>query len=162
MNNLAYDTELRTPFNASKDPCRIVALNPQRDWWWVKATIGCLYVEDTTGLLAIDKWGNYAAAFILDSWTKNAVQGHIAVLNPFVIRHGFFEHVANFIFNQCAVKVVIGLTPANNYKALRLDKHIGFEEVHRIKDGYDDDVDYVVLEMRKENCRWLRGNNDGR
>ena len=99
------------------------------------------------------------AAIVLDSWTANSCTAHIAIEDPLVLRHGFLELGCDFIFNHANRGVVIGLVPANNHKALKFDKHIGFKEVYRIKDGYAVDVDYVILEMRRESCRWLTPRN---
>jgi hypothetical protein len=50
---------------------------------------------------------------------------------------------------------MIGLTPSNNTKSLKFNKKLGFVEVFRIEDGFDEGVDYVIQELRKENCRWI-------
>jgi RimJ/RimL family protein N-acetyltransferase len=48
-----------------------------------------------------------------------------------------------------------GLVPANNEKALRLNKKMGFTEAIRLKEAYTAGVDYVLMELRKENCKYL-------
>lgn len=54
------------------------------------------------------------------------------------------------------------LVPANNTKALSVDKKIGFKEVTRLKDAFKQGVDYVLLEMRKEDCKYFNEvNQDG-
>ena len=72
-----------------------------------------------------------------------------------LFRHGFAEEVFNYIFNTAGRGVVIGVTPADNAPALKFNKHIGLVELYRIKDGYAQGVDYVVQELRKENCRYI-------
>jgi len=48
-----------------------------------------------------------------------------------------------------------GLTPANNLKALKLNKHIGFREVCRIPDGHKPGIDSVLQIMTRDECRWI-------
>lgn len=112
--------------------------------------------KDTRGICAVDDQGQLVAACLFDSWTHNSCMIHIYIGNPFVLKHGFAEEVFNFVFSeQSGRELIIGCTPADNTKALKFIKHIGFEEVHRIKDGYKKGVDFVITEMRKEKCRWL-------
>lgn len=62
----------------------------------------------------------------------------------------------DYAFNHCNCVAVYGQVAANNEKALRLDKHLGFREVFRLQDAVSDGVDLVILEMRRDQCRWLR------
>ena len=111
--------------------------------------------SDTKGIIALDDDGMPQAICVLDSWSFNSCQIHIWIENAFVLKHGFAEAVFNYVFNDCGRNIIIGVTPSDNEKALRFIKHIGFEEVSRIKDGYMVGVDYVVTEIRKENCRYI-------
>lgn len=66
-----------------------------------------------------------------------------------VLRHGYAEEVFGFVFGSGRIKI-IGQTPSNNAKALKFIKHIGFEEIFRVKDAFDMGVDIVVTELTKE------------
>jgi hypothetical protein len=96
------------------------------------------------------KEGRIVAAVVLDSWSETSCTIHIAVEDPLVFRHGFAEEVFGYVFEFANRRVIIGVTPSNNAKALKFNKHIGFREIYRIRDGYDVGVDYVVQEFRKE------------
>ena len=111
-----------------------------------------MLTEDTTGIVAEDEKGVQAIC-VLDSWTRSACQIHIWIANPFVLKHGFAEEVFGFVFDSGRSKI-IGLTPANNEKALKFIKNIGFEEVFRIEDGYDVGIDYVMTEITKDRCKF--------
>lgn len=134
-----------------------IALEPRRDWMLVSRKLGLRYVDDTKGILAVDvEKFEPVAGVVLNNWTYNAVQAHFWVDNPFVLRHGFLEEVANYIFNTAGKNLIIGFVPADNEEALKLDKHIGFRETYRIPGGYMYDVDYVILEATREDlARWL-------
>ena len=131
------------------------AFHGPTDWGWVQQHLPLKRVEDTGGIIAIDVAENRTvAACILDTWTEASVQAHLIVLEPMVIRHGFFEEVADYVFNVAGRKLMIGIVPANNTRALSVDKKIGFEEVCRIPEGSAAGVDAVVLTMRADQCRY--------
>ena len=112
--------------------------------------------EDTRGIVAL-KEGKLVAACVLDSWTENSCQIHIHIEDPFVLKHGFAEEVFSYVFSEdSGRKVIIGVTPADNARALKFITHMGFEEVGRIPDGFKDGVDYVLTTMRREECEWTR------
>ena len=129
------------------------------EFLWVQEAAECAYCDDMNGIVAY-RDGKLVAAIILESWSYNSVTIHIRVDDPLVFKHGFAEECYEYIFNECNRGVLIGITPANNTKALKFNRHIGLNEIYRIKDGYDVGIDYVVQEARKENCEYLR-NKDG-
>jgi hypothetical protein len=108
--------------------------------------------EDTRGIIA-ERDGKFQAIVLFDHWSASSVSIHIKIDNPMVIRHGFLDELFNFVFESGRSKI-IGCTPANNKEALKFIKHVGFEEVFRIKDGNDFGEDYVITEMLKENCKY--------
>lgn len=115
-----------------------------------------IMMADTKGITAFDEKGLPVAVCVFDSWSYNSCQIHIWIENAFVLRSGFAEEVFNFVFDSGRT-MIIGVTPADNDKALKFIKHMGFEEVYRIKDGYKIGVDYVITEIHKENCRYSHG-----
>jgi len=72
-----------------------------------------------------------------------------------LLRHGFLEECFDYVFNVAEREVMIALAWSNNAPALKLLSHIGFVELCRVRDSVMEGVDTVVLEMRKENCKWL-------
>lgn len=110
--------------------------------------------EDTQGIVALNERGEMQAVCVMDTWSHNAVQIHMWIKNAFVLRHGFAEEIANFIYGS-GRDLILGVTPADNKMALKFNKHMGMVEQFRIPDGYDKGIDYVVTVMRKEDCRWL-------
>lgn len=139
-------------------PVKIVPLTENAEWSWVYERARPIRTEDTTGFVAY-RGDRLVAAIVFDSWTANSCVAHIAIDEPFVLRHGFIETGCDFVFNHANRGVIVGLVPANNHKALKFDKHIGFKEICRVKDGYKVGVDYIILEMRQETCRWLAPRN---
>ena len=126
----------------------------RNEFLWLKERAGCTITDDMNGISAY-RDDDMVAAVGLESWSKNSVTIHLAVEDPLVFKHRFAEEVFEYIFNECDKGVLIGVTPENNEKALKFNKHIGLREIYRIKDAYDVGIDYVVQELRKEDCRYI-------
>lgn len=139
-------------------PVVIMPLMSEFEWDWILQRARPVKAEDSTGFVAY-RGTKLVGAVVFDSWSPNACMAHIAIEDPFILRHGLLEASCDFVFRHANRGVIIGLVPANNEKALRFDRHIGFTEVYRIKDGYAPDIDYVLMEMRRETCRWLKPRN---
>ena len=119
--------------------------------------------EDTRGITALDDSDKVQAVCILDSWSYNSCNIHIWINSPFVLKHGFAEEIFNFVFSEESGRTkIIGVTPADNLKAVKFIKHIGFNEVYRVLDGYKVGVDYVVTEMNKDKCRYYQNGKERR
>jgi|TARA_R110000782_G_scaffold110187_1_gene199354 RimJ/RimL family protein N-acetyltransferase len=111
--------------------------------------------DDSRGIIAFDEHDNMVAGSVMDSWTDNSCMIHVFIGNPFALKHGFAHEVFNYAFNIANRGVIIGCTPADNKKALKFNANMGFEEQTRIKDGYAEGVDFVITQLRKENCKFI-------
>ena len=130
-------------------------INCDDDWDWVTNRVPLLLVSDMTSILAVDKdTGKRLAGCVMDTWTPTSCQIHFTIENPLVLRHGFFQEISKFVFDTSKRLKMIGLVPANNERALKMDRKIGFVEVARIKDAHDVGVDCVVMELTRENCNF--------
>lgn len=125
-----------------------------------KAFLKAISYGPTGGFRAIgqisDSW-DIIACVGYDHWTPNSVQMHIWIPRPQEVSRKFFQEGFRYPFEMCGKGLVVGLTPSNNTAALHFNQRVGFKEVYRMKDAWDVGTDVVVQEMRKENCRWLRG-----
>lgn len=95
------------------------------------------------------------AAVVLDSWSANSCLSHVVIEDPIALRHGLLETTCLYVFNVKGLGLLTGLTPADNLKALKFNKSVGFRETYRISNGYKPGVDFVLQEMRKDECRWI-------
>ena len=59
-------------------------------WRWLAARARPVRCEDTEGFIAL-RGNTIVGAVAMDSWTTNSCLGHIAIEDPFVLRHGFLE-----------------------------------------------------------------------
>jgi len=130
----------------------------EHQFTWLSERAECSHCEDTKGIV-VYRDDQLVGAVAMDSWSYNSCTIHIAIDDMLAFKNNFPEEVFNYIFNTCDKGVVIGVTPADNERALRFNKTVGLVELYRIKDGYEVGVDYVVQELRKENCKYLRIEN---
>ena len=132
------------------------ALHGPSDWGWIQQQVNIHRVDDTSGVMAIDSDKNETiAALVTDNWTANSVQAHFMVTDNTVFRHGFLEECNDYVFNYAGRKVLYALVPGNNEKAIKLNKHIGFTEKMRFDDAFAPGVDYLVMELKKANSKYL-------
>jgi hypothetical protein len=132
------------------------AFHGPADWGWVQEQVPVLRVEDTAGIMAVDEDTNTTiAACIMDNFTNNSVQAHFMLTFNMVFRHGFMQEVYDYVFTHLGKKYMYGLVPSSNEKAVRINEHMGFTEKVRMPDAFADGVDYIVMELKKENCKYL-------
>ena len=126
------------------------------NWEWINQQVGIKWCEDTDGIMAYDlDTETYVGACIMDNWTENSVQCHFMLTSPLVLRHGFLELCFDFMFNMQGVCRIYGLVPANNEKAVKFNTRIGFTEKARMEEAFTKGVDYLLMELKKENCLHL-------
>jgi len=95
-----------------------------------------------------------------DGWTPNSCSMHMACDEPIAARR-IIRPAFGLVFDPrpkgYGLGVALGAVLSTNPQALALDLHLGFREVARLRDAFDKGVDLIILEMRRENCRWLKG-----
>ena len=134
-------------------PVTVVPLAGEH-WEWIQRRASPVLCKDTTGLVAM-RGDRIVGAVVFDSFSYNSCLSHIAIEDPRVVRR-LVRMGCEFVFEHSDRGVLTGLTPADNEEALRLNKGLGFREICRIRDGYKVGVDYVLQEMRRETCRWIK------
>lgn len=127
-------------------------------WPMVEEKLGLNWQEDIKGILVWDnKLRTFAAGVIFEDWTYSSVQVHQWVENALVLRHGLYNEVVRYAMDVAGMLKLIGIVPADNTAALKLNKHIGFREVCRITDGFKPGVASVIMEAdRNDLVRWTK------
>ena len=133
---------------------KYVAFTPFKYLQYVEAVLTVPITKETRGIIALDSDGQPCAVILLDGWTHNAATCHIAVQKPMALR-GLLTETAEYVFNTCQKQMLIGITESSHKKALRLNEHMGFTELYRIKDCYAPGVDQIILQMKKADCKYL-------
>ena len=128
-------------------------LKGQEDWEWVNSILPLDLTTSTTGLMCYEiGTQRRLAAMVCESWTENSCQCHLIVDHIAALRHGFLQACADYVFTTGERKKMIGIVPSKKYKALRLNKRLGFKEVGRIADAFEDGNDAVILEVHRDDC----------
>lgn len=109
--------------------------------------------QTTTGIVAYDPdEAETLAVFLADGWTQTSMMVHWVVLNPVVFRHKFIEEIASFGFTKAGRKKMYALIADNNRRSITVCEKIGFQQVSRLEDAVSEGVDYLVFELKRENC----------
>lgn len=125
------------------------------DWPWVRTHLSLSYTDDTKGFVVEDENGERVAAAIFRDWSITSVAVHQYIGNPLVLRHGYYEEIANYVYVTADRATIYGPTPSDNLKAIKLNKHIGFTEEARLKDSVMFGVDLILFRLDKNDCRFL-------
>ena len=127
---------------------------PPAHYDWIAKRANLIIGSNFGAIEAIDDAGRILGMVGFDGWTPNAVSMHVALDSPIAARR--LLKVAFWVaFVDSKKGVVLGLVLSTNKRALKLDRHLGFTEIARIKDGWAVGVDTVVFQMRREECRWI-------
>lgn len=99
--------------------------------------------------------GNLVAVVGYCSFMPKACQMHIAAVDEVNwMSKDLLWAAFDYPFNKLRVSVILGQVCADNESALKLNRHLGFKELITIKDAHIDG-DLVIMEMRREDCKWL-------
>lgn len=130
---------------------------PERDWPCIKGQTGAILCYDTEGVVAENaEDGEMYGAIIFDNFSPRSAQAHVCILNPVrALRAQLIQAAAHYVFIERDRKVLFGLVPSSNHRAKRFDEHIGWKEVARLNEAFDEGVDYIIYEIKREDCRWI-------
>ena len=131
------------------------------DWKIQSDVDGLTKITTTVGIVAYDlDKDRIAGACLMDNWTKTSCHAHLTLVDSEAALHGFPEFMSNYMFNECGLNCVYGMVPANNEKALQITSHIGFVVKSTLEEAFAVGVDYLLLELTRENCRFVDQKTD--
>lgn len=107
--------------------------------------------------MGTERDGELVAGIVCNNFNGSNATVHIAVEKPGKDMIALFRAFCDYAFNQCKLKRITGLVPADLPKVLEFDKKLGFEHEFVMKDAAPGGADLHVLVMRPETCRWLKG-----
>ena len=110
--------------------------------------------QDARGMIGFLN-GKPAAAAVMDHWLPGSVEIHQVIENPFILRHEWFEAVAEAAYGERR-QSIYGVVSEGCSKAIKLNLHLGFRETGRIPNGAKDGIDLVVLTLARGECRFLK------
>lgn len=124
---------------------------------WLVERVGCALTKDARAIAAVDSSGRIHGMVAYDVWCENSVQAHVAVDTPAAWR-ALLPAAFFYPFIEANKGVLLCVVRGQNTKSLRVCAHLGFQVKAQVKDGFAQGDDLVLLEMRRETCRWLNGN----
>lgn len=122
---------------------------------------GTWYPEGKSALGELNDAGDPKWAVVYDHYEEGgSIQLHIAIDNPKYVTRQAICACFEYPFYQLGVKKVLGIVNSTNDSALTFDMRLGFRLEAIISDAYDMGSMYI-LSMTREQCRWLRGKDNG-
>lgn len=128
-----------------------------RDLEWLVERTKCAVTRGMRAIKAVDASGRIRGMVGYDGWTENAVTAHMAVDTAIAWR-ALIPACFEYPFLECGREVMLGIIPADNVKSWGMASSLGFRIVHRVRDGWAKGVELLLLELRRDDCRFLRRN----
>lgn len=123
---------------------------------WIEERTGCVLTRNARAIEAVREDGEIVGMVAYDNWTPASVQAHMAVDSAIVWRR-LLRAAFDYPFRFAGKSLLIGIIAANNERSVAAVESFGFIETHRFIDGWREGVDLIVYEMRRKDCRWLKG-----
>ena len=110
------------------------------------------------------EWGSYYAmgaevdgqivsGIVFNNFNECNATAHIACSKPNKLFLELLDHAFLYAFETCGLRRLTGLVEADNSKALKLDKHIGFLQESIMREAGSEGQDVVVLVLWPQNYR---------
>jgi len=100
--------------------------------------------------------GELTAGVVFNNFNETNATAHIACSKPNKLFLELVDHAYKYAFEHCKLRRLTGLVEADNEKALKLDKHIGFVEEGVMKEAGSEGQDMILLVLWPKN--YFRGN----
>jgi hypothetical protein len=112
--------------------------------------------NDATGIKVVHD-GKIGVMVAYDHWTPASVQMHIYISDKKSFTRHVIQEAMAYPLIQAGRDLLIVVIPSDNKASLSLVRRVGWKETYRVKDGWESGVDMVLHEMRKSDCKWLKG-----
>jgi hypothetical protein len=120
---------------------------------WVTQRAGGQWTPGRGQAIGWESSGELKAGVLVEDWNGASCSMHVAGEGNWADPE-YLEFIFRYVFNQLKCNCVFGVVSAKNEKALKLVRHLGFEEVIRLEEAHPDG-DLVLLRMWKEDCKWV-------
>ena len=114
-----------------------------------------LHLSDDFQAFGVMREGELIAVVGYNGFCGRICQMHVAGDGGHWVNRALLNAAFDYPFRQLDLVAVLSPIAASNERALRFDKHVGFTEVHRVPEGWAHGDDLIILEMRREACRYL-------
>lgn len=113
--------------------------------------------ENTVGMVAYDlETARTVGMIIAQEFTKTSCMVHILILNPMLLRpkYRFIWSAGEWLFGKAKLKKLFALVIDTNWKSRNLCEKIGFKEKAVLEDAVDEGVDFILLELKRDECNF--------
>ena len=130
----------------------MIVQGPEVSEWVMTKSGGIVHNHMTSmGLIRDNK---LVSGFVFEGYTgKNLI---VHQRQDAMASRTFWKAVAEYCFVTLGCTRITGTVSANNEKALKLNKNIGFEEEARLKEAGADGEDMVLMVLWRDKCRMLK------
>lgn len=102
------------------------------------------------------KSGDLLGGIVYQLYTGESISMHVASFAPNWINKDLLWVAFHYPFIQLGCGKVFGFVKSNDSETMDFDRKLGFNTRVVIPGMYPGGVDLTVLEMRREDCRWLK------
>ena len=134
---------------------RLAIPAPPEMYPWIAERAKLVIDRSFRAIAAIDDYGRIAGMVGYDAFTSNSCAIHVALEKKIAARY-LIRPAFELPFLHWGLGVLLGAVIGTNQEALDLDLHLGFRQIAVLRDHWAVGVDTVLLEMRREDCRWIR------
>jgi len=127
---------------------------------FLKERIGLTWSQDLRMIGKVED-GVLVGVIGYNQYTGSSCQMHFAGDKKGWFSRKVLSEIFRYAFDVLNCKVVYAQVASSNAEALDIDRRVGFKDVVFLPDAHPDGGVYL-LQMFKEDCRWLRrGKDDG-
>jgi len=135
---------------------RLIFDDKKRVGAWVAEEVGQRTSWGSFYAMGAEVDGKIVSGVVFNNFNESNATAHIAVSKPNKLLLELLDHaVIEYAFGTCGLKRLTGLVAEDNSKALKLDKHIGFEEEGVMKQAGSEGQDTILLVLWPQN--YFRG-----
>ena len=123
-------------------------------WRYLSDRTGIPWSTDFVGIARVRET-DILGAVGYNGFTKTSCWMHMAGDHPRWVTREFLMEAFRYPFEQLGLTMVLGTVSSGNIRALNMDFKLGFKELIYIP-GAHEDGGLHILQMLREDCRWLR------
>lgn len=124
-------------------------------WAWLNARIDIPWSSDFRAI-GLVKNDCLVAVAGYNCFAGRTCHTHIAILPGTLVSKDFLIAGFQYPFEQCNLLRLYAWMDEADAAPLNIDLKLGFEIVRRIPNGAISGADLLLIELRKENCRFLK------
>jgi RimJ/RimL family protein N-acetyltransferase len=126
-------------------------------WKWLGDRIGIPWSTDFFCIGRVEK-DELVGVVGFNNFTGTSCYMHMAGEGGRWISREFLRAAFRYPFELLNLTMVFGVVPSGNIRALGIDRKLGFRQLIYIH-GAHPDGGIHILQMKREDCRWLRKPN---